>query len=60
MRPADIAKAFPEVWRVKREGGAFRLSQIYDSRFAGTELLETRLTILESAVDEAIASHAKG
>lgn len=54
MSPADIARAFPKVFTCT-DG---KLGQIYDSEIAdGSGRLETRYTILKSAVDAAIKRH---
>jgi len=55
MTPAQIAEAFPEVWRLDADG---RLSQRYDYELAdGSGRYETRYLITRTAVRDAIAKH---
>ena len=51
MSGADIAKEFPRVWRVDKDGSLF---QIYDSIFVDHGVKETRMMILESVVNTII------
>lgn len=55
MAPADIAKEWPEVFRVTVEDGTPKLGIKYDYEIAdGSGRLETKRTILKESADKAI------